>query len=151
MPSLRVQDRSRRRNHSHRNYLILKLVRFLADENIPKNVASWLAQQGHEVIKAQDAGASSSSYLQTSCTGIVRDNWLAQTARKLSLRNFACVIPFLLTRAPDIGDDYCPNSCISSLPTRLSTPSILIALLISYAKAENPTSASTFLRPFRSR
>jgi predicted nuclease of predicted toxin-antitoxin system len=34
------------------------LARFLADENIPKSVSSWLAKQGHEVIRAQDAGLS---------------------------------------------------------------------------------------------
>src|SRR5579859_1481641 len=76
MPSLRVQDRSRGRNHSHRNYLILKLVRFLADENIPKNVASWLAQQGHEVIKAQDAGL-------TGAADSVVANWAIDNGRMI--------------------------------------------------------------------
>lgn len=31
------------------------MARFLADENIPKKVTSWLAEQGHDIVKAQDA------------------------------------------------------------------------------------------------
>ena len=41
---------------------------------------------------------------------------------------------------------HCPGCCVASRAISYTTPSMLIALLISYAKTVNPTSALTFLR-----
>lgn len=37
------------------------MVRFLADENVPRSVTNWLKENGHNVTRVQDVGLSGAS------------------------------------------------------------------------------------------